>query len=568
MLPIYYFSAFVLSFFVLIICIAKSSGKNKFVLLGSACVLLTNAGYYTLSISFSMEEALLAYKITYTGCVFLPLVLLLGIIEICNIKIPSFLPFVLVLISTGLLLVIYSIGYLDIYYKSAALVRENNTSYLTKEYGPLHILLLIYLASYIVVMSVIIFNAFRRGNEISYKYAIALIVIVVINTLAYCIERVFEMKTELLAFTFLVSEIISLYFLQRRKLFGIDSVANRAFAEGKEAFFVIDNNGHYMGRSNAAAEILPELSDLKLEMEIPKKSLFLNSKIQQFLNPQKDDSVADSIFFRNGREYRISSKALYGIGRKRKEIIGTVLILQDDTKQQRYMRLMTFHNEELAKDVEQKTDHIRVMHDKLIFGMADMVESRDPNTGGHIKRTSGVVKLLTSKLLSNKSLGLTNEFLSDVAKAAPMHDLGKISIDDSILRKPGLFTRDEYECMKKHAAKGAEIVSQIVDQTYDENFFKIAVNVAHYHHEKWDGTGYPDNLRGEQIPVEARIVALADVFDALVSKRCYKEAFSFEKAFEIIEDSLGTQFSPEIGRVFLECKEELIHLYTNDFAEA
>ena len=144
-----------------------------------------------------------------------------------------------------------------------------------------------------------------------------------------------------------------------------------------------------------------------------------------------------------------------------------------------------------------------------------------------------------------------------------MHDLGKIAVPDAILQKPGKFTDEEYEKMKSHSAQGAKIVEEVLSEVDDLEFKKIAINVAHYHHEKWDGSGYPDHLHNEEIPLEARIMALADVFDALVSKRCYKESFSYDKAFQIIEESLGTHFDPVLGQKFIDCRPKLEKLYDN-----
>ena len=148
-----------------------------------------------------------------------------------------------------------------------------------------------------------------------------------------------------------------------------------------------------------------------------------------------------------------------------------------------------------------------------------------------------------------------------VERSAPMHDLGKITVDDRILRKQGTFTADEYEIMKTHAAEGARIVRRILTGIEDRKFVEVAVNVAHYHHEKVNGTGYPDGLKGKEIPIEARIMALADVFDALVSERCYKEAFSFDKACSIIEEEAGSHFDKQLAEVFLSCRSELETLY-------
>ena len=142
-----------------------------------------------------------------------------------------------------------------------------------------------------------------------------------------------------------------------------------------------------------------------------------------------------------------------------------------------------------------------------------------------------------------------------------MHDLGKIAVSDLILNKPGKFTPEEFEEMKKHAEKGADIVGQILDGVEDEEFVRVAKNVAHYHHEKWNGEGYPEHLSGIGIPPEARIMALADVFDALVSKRCYKDKMDYDRAFGIIEESLGSHFDPELGKWFLKCRPELEAFY-------
>lgn len=216
--------------------------------------------------------------------------------------------------------------------------------------------------------------------------------------------------------------------------------------------------------------------------------------------------------------------------------------------------------QDLEGQLEARTIHIKYIQEMMVIGMATMVESRDMSTGGHIKRTSMVVRIFTQRL-ANEMSELSKSYLDMVIRAAPMHDLGKIAVDDRVLRKQGRFTPEEYDEMKKHSAEGTRIVKQILEGVEEAKFVEIAANVAHYHHEKWDGSGYPDMLSGEEIPLEARIMALADVFDALVSKRCYKEAYSYEKAFSIIEESVGTHFDPTLGKIFLNCRPELEALY-------
>ena len=197
----------------------------------------------------------------------------------------------------------------------------------------------------------------------------------------------------------------------------------------------------------------------------------------------------------------------------------------------------------------------------MIVGMAKMVESRDSNTGGHIMRTSGIVAIFAEELQKDKGFGRTREYYDALIAAAPMHDLGKIAIDDKILRKPGSFTPEEFEVMKTHAEKGAAIVENLLSEIESPFFVEIAKNVACFHHERFDGSGYPYGLFGANIPFEARVMAVADVYDALVSKRCYKEQMSFEEAYNLIMNSMGTHFDPRLRDCFVACREKLEHYY-------
>jgi len=247
---------------------------------------------------------------------------------------------------------------------------------------------------------------------------------------------------------------------------------------------------------------------------------------------------------------------------KSEKIDGYLIELVDDTQNQKYLQLLNHYNEDLAAEVKKQTEYIDKLQERMVLGMADMIENRDTNTGGHVKRTSEVILIFTKELKNcSKEYGFTDEFLRYVAKAAPMHDLGKIAVSDVILNKPGKFTPEEFEEMKKHAEKGADIVGQILDGVENDEFVRIAKNVAHYHHEKWNGQGYPEGKAGIDIPPEARIMALADVFDALVSKRCYKDKMDYDKAFGIIEESLGSHFDPELGKMFLKCRPQLEAFY-------
>ena len=148
-------------------------------------------------------------------------------------------------------------------------------------------------------------------------------------------------------------------------------------------------------------------------------------------------------------------------------------------------------------------------------------------------------------------------FVEQIGNAATLHDIGKIQISDTILNKPGRFTPEEYEIMKTHSKLGSEIVGKILGESADEKLIQISKDVVNYHHEKWDGTGYPEGLKGEEIPLSARIMAVADVFDALVSKRVYKDSMPPEQAFEILREDAGKHFDPKIVEIFWELRVEI-----------
>ena len=227
-----------------------------------------------------------------------------------------------------------------------------------------------------------------------------------------------------------------------------------------------------------------------------------------------------------------------------------------------YNAKLTSYNHDLEMDVRKKSDMILKLNDKLVHTMADMVESRDPNTGGHVKRTSDIVAILAEEIRRDNTIGCDEKILQYLIDAAPMHDLGKISVDDAILRKESALTDDEFAMMKGHADAGAKIVHHIFEDLDNRSFADVAENVAHYHHEKYDGSGYPSGLHGKDIPIEARIMAIADVYDALVSKRCYKPGMPFDKANAIILDGMGKHFDPALKKYYLAARDRLEAYYT------
>lgn len=220
---------------------------------------------------------------------------------------------------------------------------------------------------------------------------------------------------------------------------------------------------------------------------------------------------------------------------------------------------MTLNLSEQMRDLRRLSEATAKMQDGLIITMADMVEKRDSDTGEHIQKTALYVKIIVEGLKKKGYYAekITPKFMSDVVRSAPLHDIGKINISDGILNKPGKLTDEEFEIMKTHTTAGKKIMEDAISTVEGENYLKEARNMAAYHHERWDGRGYPEGLHGEVIPLSARIMAVADVFDALTSPRVYKPAFPLEKALSIITEESGKQFDPKCVEVFMEALPEV-----------
>ena len=560
MITIYYEALLLLSLFLTLLYILSwHKHFDVHITLIFTLVPITILGNLMMACSTSREEAILAVKIAYIGGSFLVLMIALAIFNLCHIQLHRAVRMVMFFVGCLMYLSALTIDYTDWFYKSCDFATRNGAgSLVNKVYGPLHtvfdVLVLVFFA---VSFAAMVYSYFRK-KDVSNKIIVLLFIPEMLAVVSFFGGRQITDKIELLPLAYVISQVVYLIIIRQVCLYDItDSGIDSLVQTGDKGFLSFDFRKHYLGCNETAAGIFPELSDVNVDTVIPSDNP-VAARINEWLDAFAADEKNNSFHYPHGdRIYLITVTWLFDGERKR----GYQFFVTDDTESQQYIALLNNFNGQLKEQVSEKTKHIVEMHDKLILGMATMVESRDNSTGGHIRRTSEDVRILTEEIKKDNVLQLSNEFIENLIKAAPMHDLGKIAVDDQVLRKPGRFEPWEFEKMKAHAKEGARIVHAILQGTDDEAFHEIAENVAHYHHERWDGSGYPDGLVGEQIPLEARIMAIADVYDALVSKRVYKDSMSFEKADSIIMEGMGKHFDPNLERYYVAARPRLEEYY-------
>lgn len=325
-----------------------------------------------------------------------------------------------------------------------------------------------------------------------------------------------------------------------------DDAMNLRMAE-----FILNKNGYAVEKAESAKTAITKLKEKEFELvlldiEMPEMNGF---ELMEILQADEILKKVPVIFLTADRSAETEEKCfqLGAVDYIGKPFIPAIML-------QRVKRTIELeeYRKRLEAMVEVQLQRITQLQQDVIITMANLIESRDGTTGEHIKNTSVYVNLFIDALVEQGVYkdALNKEFVDYVKKAAPLHDIGKVTISDLILQKPGGFTEEEYEIMKGHAKAGQDVILKNMTTVVDQKFVEVAANIAAYHHEKWNGTGYPEGLKETEIPLCARIVALADVLDALTAKRPYKEAMTPKEALSIMKKERGVSFDPVLFDVF------------------
>ncbi len=546
-------------------------GANTLEILMSVCVMISNSGYFILSCSRNVQEALLANTLAYVGGIFLPLLIVYILIDYSDSKVPTWFSIVILVINVLVLVSVMLTDRLPYYYASVQFV-PGSPSMLIKEPGQIYYIRYIILAVEVGLAAFFTILTYLGKRSASFRLMVTYAGSLFGVMLVYFGSRLFDLKVEIIPFFYLFCTLILDYVVARSTIYNVNlSVQEKIDELSTFGYIVFDKKYNYVGSNAVSEKFFPEIANARIDSKISAKDYALKDLLKWVAkcaevddSDKKQNKYTKSIVINDRspseRRYLECELSFIHFGFKN-HVSGYLVEITDDTEQHNMIESMSFKGESLKREVERQTKRAKSMQMSTILGMAAMIESRDNSTGGHINRTSACVALFVEHLRKLDDYNMSENYWDSVINAAPLHDLGKIAVDDAILRKPSGLTDEEYEKMKIHAPYGAKIMSKVLEDVEDKEFVRVATNVAHYHHEKYNGTGYPDQLRGESIPFEARIMALADVFDALASRRYYKEPMTYDEAFEIIRQELGHHFDPHLGRIFISLKKEIIALY-------
>ena len=563
----------VLSMFSLALLVYYSNrGNNLLEILLSVCLFISNIGYYFFSIARSADMAFIANSLGYIGGIFLPFIVMLKLVDFSKSKIPDWFVFTMAFFNILLYLTVmlsekYTFFYADVVFNPGPPASFSVTP------GPFYYVRFIILGVEMALSIFFTILTYIGRRKASFRTMIIFVGMMFLVFVVYITELIIDLKYELVPFFYLGCSIMLNYSSTRMSLYDVSlSVQEKIEEVNNYAYMVFDRNFNFVGCNTAAYKFFPELSSATIDARLNAENYALKGIIKWVHDTSmyaagedsrkkyiKDDVVIND---RNPEERKHLNCELSFIhfgGRQR--VVGYLVELVDDTVQQARIEQLSFKGERLQREAEKQAKKLKSLQSSTILGMAAMIESRDNSTGGHINRTSACCALFVEYLRTCPAYSRSENYWDAVVNSAPLHDLGKINISDAILKKRSSLKPWEYDEMKTHAQKGAEIVKKVLADVDDKEFVKVASNVAHHHHEKYNGTGYPDGLEGKHIPFEARIMALVDVFDALVSQRYYKKAMSYEEAFKIIEAEKGQHFDPELADSFLSMKQEIIDLY-------
>ncbi|MDO4537046.1 MAG: HD domain-containing protein [Coriobacteriales bacterium] len=516
-------------------------------------------GYWLKTRVSTPEGAALAFCFIYLDSTVLLAIILFAILHFMGVTVRPWIKNVVYGAAFAHIAMIWACFDNDLYYASMTLVDTGMGTATKMTSGPLKVVHWVYLVGILAAIAIVVVVAFARRGSYSRRTLWLYTTMLAIGMVIYAVESLANVDFSSLPVLYVAAEWMVASNYDHMRMHDISGlISEQQAAHGVRGYAAVDLEGRYLGCNKKIYTFLPDLASQRIDARFAEgtelATLFygLIDNYEMNIASVQTFAAGDSVY-----QCEVSEFVL----RKDGNAEGYLFDVRDVTEEQKLFQLTRDYNAMLNAEVAEKTADIKNIQRTVVLGLANMVENRDSNTGGHVKRTSDIIGFVVREAVRQGVYDIGDQLAEDIVRAAPMHDLGKITIENAILNKPGRLTAEEYEIMKTHSAKSGEFVNIILKDVEEDRFVSVAFNVARYHHERWDGRGYPEGLVGEMIPLEARVMAIADVYDALVSKRVYKKPMSFEQAAQIMVEGMGTQFDPRMYNVFLGCREKLEDYY-------
>ena len=516
-------------------------------------------GYWLKTRVTTVEGAKLCFCFIYIDSTVLLTAVIFNIMRFMGIAVKSWIKLVAYIVGFGHLFIIWLCFDNDLYYKNVTLIDTGLGTATKMVNGPLKIIHWIYLILVLGIIIALMIMAIVRKGTYSRRTLTLYSLLTGVGILVYIIESILDVDFSNLPALYVTADILIALNYDHAHTHDIAClISEQQKYHGTKGYVAFDLDRNFLSCNSKIYDFVPELKKQIVDENLPPDSE-LRSIFYSLIDDYRRDIKNVKKFDHDGRicQCEISEFSI----RKDGKVQGYLFDIDDVTEEEKFLQLMKDYNTTLNKEVDIKTESIKNIQEKVVLGLANMVENRDNNTGGHVKRTSDLIKIVVNEAKRQGVYSISEQYAEDIVRAAPMHDIGKITIENSILCKPGDLTKEEFNIMKTHSVKSGEFVNLILKGVEEKHFVDVAYNVTRYHHERWDGRGYPEGLVGEMIPLEARLMAIADVYDALVSQRYYKKAIKYEEAAKIMVEGMGSQFDPNMLSVFLGCRHELEEYY-------
>ena len=528
----------------------KASEQQKYTLMISICISIINYGYLFLMKAPDESTAVMAQKVIYVGASNI-FYFVSGFVQsyhnIPKKKLSNFFAF---LINNAVMFGALTFDKHHLFYRDYRIEKYNGMTFIFKHTGIGNMAYRAMMTAYLIYIIVIsVSRMLKRRTKRNTKNTVFLLLSAIVPCVVYVIDKMIAEKVHLylVPIGILIAEALMYLLVFRVRIYDLNNSAQQmAYDTIEDAVLVIDDNYLFRGCNNKAKQLFPVLQMLAVEDDL---TSIEGQLFEIIVNHNMEDLEI------NQKVYRPEVKTL----KNSMKDVGSVIWFFDVTAERDKTTLLKNYQKDLEREVEIQTQKLRDVQEKVIIGFANIIESRDYVTGGHIKRTSMYIDILLKGLVAENVYSdiITPSFISHMKLAAPLHDIGKIAVTDNILNKNGRFTYEEFEVMKKHTVLGAQIIDETLSGLDDLEYYRLARELALYHHEKWDGSGYPEGLANTNIPLCARLMAVVDVFDALVSKRPYKQSYPVSTVYKIIENESGKQFDPILVRCFLRVRPEI-----------